>query len=181
MTLAPNAPLSRRDTNHQTPASRIRAYSERGFPFPRARRASQPAVLHSYSTAHSTHGACTLRKSLEENHPAQPSQQASQQARQGKARQASRQASTAPTRCSHSADHWRKSLMRKCTTSLLGDFLLGLHCVRWRGSKHEGAHATLLAWQGRPSVRSAYLLVCLLTYSTGEKRRPPGARRRGGA
>jgi hypothetical protein len=85
MTLAPNAPLSLRDTNHQTPASRIRAYSERGFPFPRARRASQPAVLHSYSTAHSTHSACALRKTLEENHPAQPSQQASQQARQGKA------------------------------------------------------------------------------------------------
>jgi hypothetical protein len=178
MTLAPNAPLSRRDTNHQTPASRIRAYSERGFPFPRARRASQPCStptpLHTAHTARVPSGKLSRRT-------IQPSPASRPASRQGKARQASKQASTAPTRCSHAADHWRKSLMRKCTTSLLGDFLLGLHCVRWRGSKHEGAHATLLAWQGRPSVRSAYLLVCLLTYSTGEKRRPPGARRRGGA
>jgi hypothetical protein len=165
MTLAPNArslPSRHQPPNTSLPHSCI---LRAGVPIPTG-EASQPAsraplLLH--CTQH-TRRVCPQENSRgEPSSPAQPAGQPAGKARQGKARQASRQASTAPTRCSHAADHWRKSLMRRCTTSLLGDFLLGLHCVRWRG-RSTRAH-TLRCLHGRAGqVGEECLLACLFTY-----------------
>jgi hypothetical protein len=188
MTLAPNArslaPRHQPPTKHQS--SRIRAYSERaGVPIPTG-KASEPAsraplLLH--CTQH-TQRACALRKTLEENHPAQSSQPASRQGKARQGKQAGGQAGTAPSSPLFARS---RPLAKKPHAQVYHELIRRLPArvalralERGRGTSTR-AHTLRCCKAGQAKCeRSAYLLVCLLFYSTGEKRRPPGMRRRGG-